>query len=33
LVFAIIALGYFVICYPLIWLSRRMEDRGQAAIL
>ncbi|MDP4033161.1 MAG: amino acid ABC transporter permease [Pseudorhodobacter sp.] len=33
LVFAIIALGYFVICYPLIYLSRRMERRGQATIL
>lgn len=33
LVFAIIALGYFVICYPLIYLSRQMEKRGQATIL
>lgn len=33
LVFAIVGLGYFVICYPLIWLSRRLERRGQAPIL
>lgn len=33
LVFGIVGIGYFVICYPLIWLSRRMERRGQAPIL
>lgn len=33
LVFGIIGFSYFVICYPLIYLSRRMERRGQATIL
>ncbi|MGV8989289.1 MAG: amino acid ABC transporter permease [Cypionkella sp.] len=33
LVFGIIGVSYFVICYPLIYLSRRMERRGQATIL
>lgn len=33
LVFGIIGLAYFAICYPLIYLSRRMERRGQATIL
>ena len=33
LVFGIVGLGYFVICYPLIWLSRRQERRGQAPVL
>lgn len=33
LVFATIGLGYFAICYPLIWLSRRMERQGPAPIL
>ena len=33
LVFAIVGIGYFIICYPLIWLSRRMEGRSQAPIL
>jgi polar amino acid transport system permease protein len=33
LVFGIVGIGYFVICYPLIWLSRRMERHGQAPIL
>lgn len=33
LVFAIVGIGYFVICYPLIWLSRRMERHGPAPIL
>ena len=30
---AIVGIGYFIICYPLIWLSRRMEGRSQAPIL
>lgn len=33
LVFGIIGFSYFLICYPLIYLSRRMERRGQATIL
>lgn len=33
LVFAIVGIGYFIICYPLIWLSRRIEGRSQAPIL
>ena len=33
LVFGIVGLGYFIICYPLIHLSRRLERRGQAAFL
>lgn len=33
LVFAIIGLGYFIICYPLIWLSRLKERQGPAPIL
>jgi len=33
LVFAIVGIGYFIICYPLIFLSRRMERRGQTSIL
>jgi len=33
LVFGIVGIGYFVICYPLIWLSRRMERRDQVPIL
>lgn len=33
LVFGIIGFSYFVICYPLIYMSRRMERRGQATIL
>lgn len=33
LVFGVVGIGYFIICYPLIWLSRRMERRGQAAFL
>lgn len=33
LVFGIVGIAYFVICYPLIYLSRRIERRGQATIL
>jgi polar amino acid transport system permease protein len=33
LVFGIIGAGYFVICYPLIYISRRMERRDQATLL
>ena len=33
MVFGTVGLGYFIICYPLIWLSRRMERRSQAAFL
>jgi len=33
MVFGIVGLCYFIICYPLIYLSRRMERRGQAPIL
>jgi polar amino acid transport system permease protein len=33
LVFGIVGIGYFAICYPLIWLSRRMERRDQVPIL
>ncbi|MRX51703.1 ABC transporter permease subunit [Paracoccus sp. S-4012] len=33
LVFGIVGLGYFIICYPLIHLSRRLERRSQAAFL
>ena len=32
-VFGVVGIGYFIICYPLIWLSRRMERRSQAAFL
>lgn len=33
LVFGIVGIGYFIICYPLIYISRRMERRSQAAFL
>ena len=33
LVFGIVGVGYFIICYPLIHLSRRLERRSQAAFL
>ncbi|KNY15949.1 amino acid ABC transporter permease [Shinella sp. SUS2] len=33
LVFAIVGLSYFVICYPLIYLARRMEGQGQPTAL
>jgi polar amino acid transport system permease protein len=33
LVFGIVGLSYFIICYPLIYVSRRMERRGQTTIL
>ncbi|WP_415183014.1 amino acid ABC transporter permease [Phaeovulum sp.] len=33
LVFGIVGLSYFVICYPLIYLSRRMERKAQATAL
>jgi len=33
LVFAIVGLSYFAICYPLIYVARRMEDRSQPASL
>jgi polar amino acid transport system permease protein len=31
LVFAIVGLGYFLVCYPLITLARRLESRMSAA--
>jgi polar amino acid transport system permease protein len=31
LVFGIVGLGYFVVCYPLIALARRLESRMSAA--
>ncbi len=31
LVFAIVGIGYFVVCYPLILLARRLERRMSAA--
>lgn len=33
MVFGTVGLGYFLICYPLIHLSRRLERRGQDALL
>lgn len=33
LVFGVVGIGYFIICYPLIHLSRRLERRAQAAFL
>jgi polar amino acid transport system permease protein len=30
LAFSIIGLGYFAICYPMLYLSRRIEKRGHA---
>ena len=33
MVFGTVGLGYFLICYPLIHLSRRLERRGQNALL
>ena len=33
MVFGTVGLGYFIICYPLILLSRRLERRGQDALL
>ena len=33
LVFGIVGLSYFIICYPLIYVSRRMERRDQSTIL
>ena len=32
-VFSVIGIGYFVICYPLIYLARRSERRAQTPIL
>ena len=33
MVFGTVGLGYFLICYPLIHLARRLERRGQDALL
>ena len=33
MVFGTVGLGYFIICYPLILLSRRLERRGQDDLL
>ena len=33
MVFGTVGLGYFIICFPLILLSRRLERRGQDALL
>ena len=33
LVFGIVGLSYFILCYPLIYVSRRMERRDQSTIL
>ena len=33
LVFAVVGLSYFAICYPLIYLARRMEGRNQPTVL
>lgn len=32
-VFSVVGLGYLLICYPLIYLSRRIERRGEAPLL
>lgn len=32
-VFSVIGIGYFVICYPLIYLARRSERRAQTPLL
>ncbi|RUU41431.1 amino acid ABC transporter permease, partial [Mesorhizobium sp. M6A.T.Ca.TU.002.02.2.1] len=31
LVFFLVGLGYFIVCYPLIMLARRLEQRMGAA--
>lgn len=33
LVFAVVGLGYFVVCYPMIYLSRRIERSSQTPVL
>lgn len=33
LVFGIIGVGYFIVCYPMIYLARRMERGTQAPVL
>lgn len=32
LVFSLIGVGYFIICYPLLHLSRQMEKQGQSRV-
>lgn len=33
LIFAVVGLGYFVVCYPMIYLSRRIERSSQTPVL
>ncbi|GAA5624430.1 arginine transport system permease protein ArtQ [Brucella sp. NBRC 12952] len=33
LVFGVVGIGYFIVCYPMIYLSRRMERGTQSPIL
>jgi polar amino acid transport system permease protein len=33
LVFGVVGVGYFIICYPMIFLARRMERRNQSSML
>jgi polar amino acid transport system permease protein len=33
LVFSVVGLGYFIVCYPMIYLARRMERGTQSPIL
>lgn len=33
LIFGVVGIGYFIICYPMIFLARRMERRNQSMML
>jgi polar amino acid transport system permease protein len=33
LVFGVVGIGYFIVCYPMIYLSRRIERGTQSPIL
>lgn len=33
LIFGVVGVGYFIICYPMIFLARRMERRNQSSML
>jgi polar amino acid transport system permease protein len=33
LIFGVVGVGYFIICYPMIYLARRMERQNQSSML
>ena len=33
LVFGVVGIGYFIVCYPMIYVARRMERRQQTSVL